>query len=175
LQCRSSERTTTREEVSSLVVQQVRLHDVTVSHEVLPNPETVAEQNRHLITSMSPPAQSTSVITSSVGMQRPFPTPLPSTYCGQWSCAVVTAYSRWKLGPNKGRWYIPCVFEDTSISASCLTTVNASLYFVPGILAVGLASPLSAREVWRVPLRWTSAGTNISKVTVSFLLLGGET
>jgi hypothetical protein len=34
----------------------VRLHDVTVPHGVLPNPETIAEQNRHSITSMSPRA-----------------------------------------------------------------------------------------------------------------------
>jgi hypothetical protein len=42
------ERTATRGEVPTVVAEQnlrqVRLHDVTVLHEVLPNPETIAEQ-----------------------------------------------------------------------------------------------------------------------------------
>lgn len=111
------ERTATREEVSSVVAErsphQVCLYDVTVLHKVLPNPETIVEQNRHLITSMYSCAQLASVTMSSTRMQRPFPALLPSTHNGTWSYTIVTAYSRWKLA-----------FEDTRISASCLTAVN---------------------------------------------------
>ena len=93
--------------------------------EVLPNPETIAEQKRHLTTSMSLRAHSTSVTTSSVRMQRPsFPYTTSLEILRQIVLAVVTAYPHWKLGPNKGRWCIPCASK-TSVSASCLTTVNA--------------------------------------------------
>jgi hypothetical protein len=37
--------------------------------------------------------------------------------------------------PTRVDGYIPCAFGETSISAPCLTAVNASLYVVPGILA----------------------------------------
>jgi hypothetical protein len=115
--------TATREEVPLVVternLQEVRLHDVTVPYKVLPNPETIAEQNRHLITSISPRARSATVITSSGQMQRPFPTPLPSTY-----------------------YYF---IRGASISASCLTAVNGSLCFVPGILAIDPVAPVRQR------------------------------
>jgi hypothetical protein len=156
------ERTATRKKVPSVVaerdLQQVRLYDVTVPHEVLPNSETIAEQNQHLITSMSPRARSASVTDHEHHSDRA--TPFPSTYYGTWSCAVVTAYSRRKLSPNKKRWYTRCPFGDTSIFALYLTAraVNALFYFVPGILVIAPPCPCPPEKVRRFALRWTSAG-----------------
>jgi hypothetical protein len=118
-----------REEVPSVVaernLQQVRLYDVTVPHEALPNPETIAEQNRHLITSMSPRARSASVTTSSVRMQGPFLYPTPLDILRHMVLRSCHRLLPLETRSQQGSMVHPCAFRDTSISASCLTAVNA--------------------------------------------------
>ena len=40
--------------------------------------------------------------------------------------------------PTRVNGYIPCAFGDTIIPALCFTTVNASLYVLPGILTLAI-------------------------------------
>lgn len=106
-------------------LQQVRLRDVTVPHEDLPNPETIAasEQKRHLMSSMSSGSQSASVTTSSVRMKCPFPTPTtPPPPSPRHTTAHSAAQSSSPPSLRKlVGWYITYAFGDTN-----------SLNFVPG-------------------------------------------
>jgi hypothetical protein len=163
------ERTVTREEVPSVVaersLQQVRLHDVTVPHEVLPNPETIAEQNRHLITSMSPRAHSASRNHEQRSDATPFPylTPLDILLVRRMVLRSCYRLLPLETRPQQGSMVHPMRIRGhehlrfVSHCRECIT-VNCS-----SDLGHRPPSPQSARKVRRAPLRWTSAGTNISE------------
>lgn len=120
----------------------VRLHNVTVPHKVLLNPETIVEQNQHLIKSMSPSAPVSFRSHEQRSDATPFP--YPTLLDILWHIILHSYHRLFVVKTRSQQQSIahPIRIRVTSISTSCLTVVNTSLYLVPGVLAIRPRRPL---------------------------------
>ena len=127
--------------------------------------------------SISPRAQSDSVTTSRVRMQRPFPTPLPSTYYGTWSCVVVIVYSCSELGPRTvdGTFYAHLEPQASPLCVSVSWTRMRHTVICSGNLGHSPHRPTPPKGSSEPHSAGYLHVLILAKVAVSFLLLGGET